>query len=64
MSLFVKLFNGGEKTKKKPCQQDPMEKLSDVEMLKRKQETLKEKIEQELVFVRKNSRNNRRGELF
>lgn len=64
MSMLVKLFNGGEKTKKKPCQQDPMEKLSDAEMLKRKQETLKEKIEQELVLAKKNSRSNRRGELF
>lgn len=65
MSLFVNTFDGGEKVRKKPCEEDQIEKLSEgEELLMKKKEFLKEKIDQELMFVKKNSRKNRRGEIF
>lgn len=65
MSLLVKTFDGGEKARKKPCQHDQIEKLSEgEELLMKKKEFPKEKIDQELLFVKKNSRKNQRGEIF
>nr|XP_046251356.1 charged multivesicular body protein 4c-like isoform X2 [Scatophagus argus] len=60
----VMMFGGGEKVRKKPCQQEEIEKLPErEELLMRKKEILKKKIDQELLFAMKNSRKNRRGAL-
>ncbi|XP_070764271.1 charged multivesicular body protein 4b-like [Enoplosus armatus] len=61
MSLFVKIFSGGEKVRKKPSRQEESEKLPEgEELLMKKKEFLKKKIDQELLLARKNSRKNRR----
>lgn len=63
MSLF-KIFSGGEKVGMNPCLQNCTEKLCEgEELLLKKEEFLKKKIDQELLFVRKNCRTNRRGEV-
>ncbi|XP_044212259.1 charged multivesicular body protein 4b-like [Thunnus albacares] len=60
MSLFVKMFSGGEKVTKN-CKQEETEKLPETEeLLMKKKEFLKKKIDQELLFAKKNSRKNRR----
>ncbi|XP_059191743.1 charged multivesicular body protein 4b-like isoform X2 [Centropristis striata] len=64
MALFGKLFSGGEKVRKTPCQQEEIEKLPErEEMLMKKREFLKKKIDDELLFAKTNSRKNRRGAL-
>lgn len=61
---FFKLFSGGERVKKKPCQTEEVEKLMErEELLVDKKEDLKRKIDQELLFAKRNSRTNRRGEI-
>uniref|UniRef100_A0A3Q3EMR6 Uncharacterized protein n=1 Tax=Labrus bergylta TaxID=56723 RepID=A0A3Q3EMR6_9LABR len=63
MSQFVKMFSGGEKVKK-TCQQDDVEKLQvREELLLKKEQYLKKKIEQELQFVKTISTKNRKGEI-
>ncbi|XP_065812682.1 charged multivesicular body protein 4b-like [Labrus bergylta] len=60
MSQFVKMFSGGEKVKK-TCQQDDVEKLQvREELLLKKEQYLKKKIEQELQFVKTISTKNRK----
>ncbi|XP_054475587.1 charged multivesicular body protein 4b-like [Anoplopoma fimbria] len=64
MSLFVKLFGGGEKVRKMPGQQEEMEKLPErEELLMKNKELLKVKIDQELLLAKKNSITNRRAAL-
>ncbi|XP_039989475.1 charged multivesicular body protein 4b-like isoform X2 [Xiphias gladius] len=61
MSLFVRIFSRGEKVRKKPFQHEEIEKLPEgEELLMKKKEFLKKKIELELLFAKKNSRKNRR----
>ncbi|XP_045892156.1 charged multivesicular body protein 4b-like [Micropterus dolomieu] len=61
MSLFDKIFHGGEKATKKPCGQEEIENLPErEELLMKKKDFLKKKIDQELLFAKKNSRKNRR----
>ncbi|XP_029378443.1 charged multivesicular body protein 4b-like [Echeneis naucrates] len=61
MSLF-KMFRGGGKLKKKSSQHQEIEKLSERrELLMEKKEDFKKKIEQEILFAKKNSRSNRRA---
>nr|XP_033491932.1 charged multivesicular body protein 4b-like [Epinephelus lanceolatus] len=61
MSLLTKLFSGGEKVKKTSCQQEETENLPDrEELLMKKRDYLKKKIEQELLFAKKNCRKNRK----
>ncbi|GAA6221237.1 charged multivesicular body protein 4c-like [Lates japonicus] len=61
MSLFVKMFGGGEKVRKKPCQPEETEKPQGrEELLMKKKEYLKKKIDQELLLAKRNSRKNRR----
>ncbi|XP_035521399.1 charged multivesicular body protein 4b-like [Morone saxatilis] len=60
MSLFVKMFSGGEKVRKKPGQQEEIEKPPErEELLMKKKAFLKKKIDQELLCVKKNIRKNR-----
>ncbi|XP_029290202.1 charged multivesicular body protein 4b-like isoform X2 [Cottoperca gobio] len=62
MSLFGKLFSGGEKVKKTSCLQEEMEKLPlREELLMKKKEFLKKKIDQELLIAKNNSRKNRKA---
>ncbi|XP_037624020.1 charged multivesicular body protein 4b-like [Sebastes umbrosus] len=64
MSLFVKLFSGGQKVRETCCQQEETETLLEgEELLMKKKEFLKKKIDQELLIAKKNSRKNRRGAL-
>lgn len=64
MSLYVKIFSGGEKVGMKHCHEDGTEKLPEgEELLLSKEEFLKKKIDQELLFAKKNCRTNRRGEV-
>ncbi|XP_026221959.1 charged multivesicular body protein 4b-like isoform X2 [Anabas testudineus] len=61
MSLYVKIFSGGEKVGMKHCHEDGTEKLPEgEELLLSKEEFLKKKIDQELLFAKKNCRTNRR----
>ncbi|CAK6975127.1 charged multivesicular body protein 4b-like [Scomber scombrus] len=61
MALFVKMFCGGEKVRKKKGQEDESEKLQDAEeLLLKKKDFLKRKIDQELLCAKENSRKNRR----
>ncbi|XP_044050286.1 charged multivesicular body protein 4b-like isoform X2 [Siniperca chuatsi] len=61
MSLFGKIFNGGEKVRKKPCRPEEIENLVEKEeLLMKKKDFLKKKIDQELLFAKENSRKNRR----
>lgn len=63
MALFAKMFSGGEKVRK-DCQQEETDTLPETEeLLMKKKEFLKKKIDQELLFAKKNSRKNRRGEI-
>uniref|UniRef100_A0A3B4WVA8 Uncharacterized protein n=1 Tax=Seriola lalandi dorsalis TaxID=1841481 RepID=A0A3B4WVA8_SERLL len=64
MSLFNKMFSGGEKVTKKPSEEEEVEKLLQGEaLLMEKKEHLKKKIDRELLYAKKNSRKNRRGEV-
>ncbi|XP_022624277.1 charged multivesicular body protein 4c-like [Seriola dumerili] len=61
MSLFNKMFSGGEKVTKKPSEEGEVEKLlQGEELLMEKKEHLKKKIDRELLYAKKNSRKNRR----
>jgi len=64
MSLFVNFLCGGEKVRKTACHQEEIDKLTEIEeLLVKKTEFLRRKINQELVTAKKNSRKNRRGEI-
>ncbi|KAI9518230.1 hypothetical protein NQZ68_038896 [Dissostichus eleginoides] len=61
MSFIGKLLSGGEKLTK-PCRPEETEPLPDrEELLGKKREFLKKKIDQEFLFAKTNSRKNRRG---
>ncbi|XP_072241215.1 charged multivesicular body protein 4b-like, partial [Leuresthes tenuis] len=61
MSLFVNFLCGGEKVRKTTCHQEEIDKLAEIEeLLVKKTEFLRRKINQELVTAKKNSRKNRR----
>ncbi|KAI4823397.1 hypothetical protein KUCAC02_011981 [Chaenocephalus aceratus] len=63
MSFIGKLLSGGEKLTK-PCWPEETEPLPDrEELLGKKREFLKKKIDQEFLFAQTNSRKNRRGAL-
>ncbi|KAJ4938593.1 hypothetical protein JOQ06_003206 [Pogonophryne albipinna] len=63
MSFIGKLLSGGEKLTK-PCRPEETEPLPDrEELLGKKREFLKKKIDQEFLFAKTNSRKNRRGAL-
>ncbi|KAM4573437.1 charged multivesicular body protein 4b-like [Odontesthes bonariensis] len=60
MSLFVNFLCGGEKVRKTACDQE-IDKLTEIEeLLVKKKEFLRKKIDQELLTAKKNSIKNRR----
>ncbi|XP_070686693.1 charged multivesicular body protein 4b-like [Pempheris klunzingeri] len=62
MSLFnIFKASGEEKVRRKPCLQEERDKFTERgESLSKKKEFLKKKIDQELLFIKKHSRKNRR----
>ena len=60
MSLFAKLF--GSKSNKAPTPQEAIQKLLELEeLLRKKQEFLEKKIENELTIAKTNGLKNKRG---
>ena len=64
MSFLVKMFRGGEKVRQTPGQHEEADGApGPEELLRDSKKLLKRTIERELVFAKKNSRKNRRGEM-
>lgn len=64
MSFSVEM-SSGEEVRKKPCEQQEPEPLSQSqELLTKMKEYLEKRIDRELLNVKKNSRENRRGKTF